>query len=185
MSEHTDQAALFEWAARNRGAYPELDLLFAIPNGAKLPYTQDQNGRRVSRQGNILKEEGLKSGVPDLFLPVARLTYHGFFIELKSGKNTTSANQDNWIEALRRQGYRVEVFYDWELAAKALHEYLSQVENCCVWKEVDPDASYWEGGCGGSFCFIDGGPSENGIHFCPRCGKKLVVAVDVLKGGEE
>ena len=36
MSEYHDQAALFEWAALQACAYPELGLMFATLNGAKL-----------------------------------------------------------------------------------------------------------------------------------------------------
>jgi len=32
MSEHTEQVALFDWARLFGGRYPELALLFAIPN---------------------------------------------------------------------------------------------------------------------------------------------------------
>ena len=35
--------------------------------------------------------------------------------------------------------------------------------------------------CGAALEFTDGGPVENDVHFCPNCGKKLVIAE---KGGE-
>ena len=50
--EHREQAALFEWARYAGGRYPELALLFAVPNG----------GRRDAVTGARLKSEGVKAG---------------------------------------------------------------------------------------------------------------------------
>lgn len=61
-TEAEEQATLFSWAAMKRGKYPELDLLFHIPNG----------GSRGKAEAARFKAEGVKPGVPDLFLPVAR-----------------------------------------------------------------------------------------------------------------
>ena len=65
--EAEEQAALFRWALLSRGRIPELDLLFHIPNG----------GSRHPREAANLKRQGVKAGVPDLFLPIARGKYHG------------------------------------------------------------------------------------------------------------
>ncbi len=124
MSEHNEQAALFQWAKYNTAQFPELDLLFAIPNGAGLTHHARANGKRFSPEAAKLKAEGLQAGVPDICMPVARGPFHGLYIELKYGKNTTSPQQNKWIEALRAQGYRVAVLYGWEAAAKMLIDYL-------------------------------------------------------------
>jgi hypothetical protein len=63
-TEHTEQKALFVLARMHIPRIPELELLHAIPNGAKLPYTFNAKGQRVSKQGRILIEEGLRAGVP-------------------------------------------------------------------------------------------------------------------------
>src|SRR5262245_46077094 len=83
-SEHVEQVALFKWAARNQGREPLLCLLFAIPNG----------GKRDKVTAARLKAEGVKAGVPDICLPVARMGYYGFWIEMKVGKNKTTDDQD-------------------------------------------------------------------------------------------
>ena len=31
----------------------------------------------------------------------------------------------------------------------------------------------WDTCCGEVYCFIDGGPSENRMRFCPFCGKPI------------
>ena len=78
-TEHTDQARLFRWMA----TVPALALAFAIPNGAKLPWTKNAKGQRYSAEAIRLKQEGLKSGVPDICIPVMRGGYGAMFLELK------------------------------------------------------------------------------------------------------
>lgn len=72
-----------------------------------------------------MKAEGIKSGVPDICLPVPRSGYHGLYIELKRlrGNNTTK-NQNEWIIKLEGQGYRVTVCRGWEEASQIIMEYL-------------------------------------------------------------
>ena len=54
-------------------------------------------GKRDAKTATILKRQGVKAGVPDLHLPVARGGYHGLYIELKVGDNTTTKKQKDWI----------------------------------------------------------------------------------------
>ena len=44
-----------------------------------------------------------------------------------------------------------------------------------VWCDWTYDENYdtWETTCGHAHCFMDGGPNENHMKFCPYCGKKL------------
>lgn len=86
MSEHDEQVKLFQWAAHRLGVYPELALMFAIPNA----------GERRGSQGGWMVAEGLKRGVPDVCLPVARGGYHGLFLELKHGRNKATVEQLYW-----------------------------------------------------------------------------------------
>ena len=112
--EAAEQEALFRWAAFIRGRFPEIDLLYHIPNG----------GSRNRIEAANLKRQGVKAGVPDLCLPVARAHWHGLYIEMKAGKNTTTEKQDGWISDLRAQGYAAEVCYGWERAAEVITKYL-------------------------------------------------------------
>ena len=116
MSEHTEQAALFEWAAWNTPKAFELALLFAIPNG----------GKRDKVTAARLQSEGVRAGVPDVFLPVARMGYHGFWVEMKHGKNKTTTEQDVWLTALKAEGYAVDVSYGWQEAAHKIVRYLGR-----------------------------------------------------------
>lgn len=117
--EAAEQEVLFSWAAYNMGRYPELELLHHIPNG----------GSRNKAEAANLKRQGVKSGVPDICLPVARGGYHGLYIEMKAGKNTTTENQKNWLTLLRLQKYAATVCYSWEEAAQTLEKYLEAKEN--------------------------------------------------------
>jgi len=123
--ESQEQQALMQWAKLQEGKYPELQLLHAIPNG----------GKRNVVTATILKKEGVKSGVPDLFLPVARTNYvsyeysevyHGLYIEMKAPKGVVSQNQLWWISKLREQGYKVAVCYGFEQAKRVIEEYLGK-----------------------------------------------------------
>lgn len=46
--------------------------------------------------------------------------------------------------------------------------------HACRW-EADEDGNWWSS-CGEGFTFIDGGPVENRLRFCPYCGKRLECA---------
>lgn len=115
-SESIEQINLFRWAVLNEAAHPELMLLHHIPNG----------GKRDKKTAARLKMEGVKAGVPDICLPVSRGKFHGLYIELKTGANKTTDNQEAWLEALTKQGYLAAVCYGWEEAAKAIETYLKE-----------------------------------------------------------
>ena len=115
-SEAEEQEALFRWAEWAQAQHPELKLLFHVPNG----------GRRDKVTAARLKTQGVKPGVPDLFLPVARHGKHGLWIELKIRGGRTSMSQCEWIGDLREQGYDVFVCYGWEDAKGVLEAYLEE-----------------------------------------------------------
>jgi hypothetical protein len=168
QTEHSHQRALFAWsnmaarygfdAAWDEQSYtvqghaqmlrvsnepgdamyvvPELLWLFAIPNG----------GFRDKITAGKLRAEGVKRGVPDVFLPVPAIVrnpvqpmhrlepmtvpYCGLFVEMKRPKTanqrqgSTSDDQDEWIGYLRGAGYAVAVAFDWREAAKQIQSYI-------------------------------------------------------------
>jgi hypothetical protein len=114
-SESVEQICLFRWAMYEECKYPELALLYHIPNG----------GKRNITTAKRLKAEGVKSGVPDIHLPVPRNGFHGLYIELKKQKGScTTEKQDDWIEALNAHGYLAVVCKGWEEASKKIIQYL-------------------------------------------------------------
>lgn len=115
-TESAEQQLLFQWARMQNGKYPELTLLYHIPN----------EGKRSHKTGARMKAEGLKSGVPDICLPVARGGHHGLYIELKRVKNSrVTVAQMAWIEALTRQGYVAAVCRGADEAIELITRYLS------------------------------------------------------------
>ena len=73
-----------------------------------------------------MKAEGLKAGVPDLCLPVARQGYHGLYIEMKYGRNKPTAKQKWWLEKLAEQGYKTIVCWGADEAIAVLEDYLER-----------------------------------------------------------
>lgn len=125
VTEHDLQVSLIARCNEQAHRTPEMRLLFAIPNGAKLPYTVDANGERYSKQGAYLRAEGLKAGVPDLFLPVARGRWHGLFIEMKRPGNKPSDVQTEWLHALAAEGYACVVCFSDDDAYVTIVAYLA------------------------------------------------------------
>jgi len=90
-------------------AYPKLaPLCFAIPNGHK----------RSKITAAILKREGVRAGVADLFFAKAKyldinnskwLDKHGLFIEMKVGKGKQTDAQLAFEKAVTEQGYAYRV----------------------------------------------------------------------------
>lgn len=121
LTEAQHQANVIKWSQQPsvRSKWPELALLHHIPNG----------GTRDAIEGRHLKQQGVKPGVPDLHLPVARGLYHSLYIEMKTEKGRTSDAQEWWIEFLIAQGNLVEVCHGWQSAVRVLEWYLS-LEGC-------------------------------------------------------
>ena len=112
--EHNEQVELFRWAGLAMRRYPELALMFAVPNG----------GRRDKVTGARLKAEGVKAGVPDVWLPVARCGFHGLVIELKAGSGRPSPAQKAWLKALEKQGWLAVMCVGAAAAQRVLWQYL-------------------------------------------------------------
>lgn len=121
QSEDAHQTALFTWAALNEKNYPDLRKLYAVPNG----------GHRNKAVAGKLKAQGVRAGVLDIGLDVARHGYHGLRIEMKRPKTPTqtagvlSDAQEKRIDDLRADGYFVIVCYTWEEASATLVDYLT------------------------------------------------------------
>ena len=113
-TEHAEQVTLVQWFD---AAYPQYaGRLFAIPNG----------GWRAKAQALKLQLEGVRAGVPDLFLPVATGGKHGLFIEMKRSKGgTVSPEQKDWLAHLKQQGYRAEVCKGFEAAKAVIQDYFA------------------------------------------------------------
>jgi hypothetical protein len=94
--EGLEQSALM---AELRARMPEVaDLIFHVPNG----------GHRVKAVAAKLKAQGVKAGIPDLVLPMARGGFFGLYIEFKAtppNDAAISSSQHERIRKLNAQGY--------------------------------------------------------------------------------
>lgn len=149
-TEHAHQRALFAWIALARlhgldaadrwaetGVYPPppeapalpyLALAYAIPNG----------GKRDQITAGKLKAEGVKSGAPDICIPVpfcvnGAAVRCGLYIEMKKpalkpkkpgAKGGRSDEQIEFAAGLTQMWYAVVTCYSWREAADALKNYL-------------------------------------------------------------
>lgn len=113
-SEHEIQASFFDLLALHPSLYV-LRFFHAIPNGSARHYVV----------GKKLKEEGVKAGVLDTHLPVARGNYHSLWIEFKRPGETLSDKQKIWSQFLKDEGNCVEVCTSAEAAWTVTRHYLS------------------------------------------------------------
>ena len=112
--EEAHQTALTNWARMMRTQYPALTLYHHIPNG----------GLRDKRTAARLIGQGVHSGVPDVFVPAARGGYHGIYVELKTGANSPTPNQNEFMSGAMAEGYYCAVCYGWPCAAAVIEDYL-------------------------------------------------------------
>ena len=135
MTEHDLQVQCVKWFHL---LFPEYRKLFwATPNG----------GHRSKAAAGKMKAEGQMPGVPDLQLMVPKFLaviekvhggdyrrlipeHHGLFIEMKMPGNYATKIQKQVHEALRIQGYHVEVCKSLEEFAKTVCKYLGCYCTC-------------------------------------------------------
>ena len=101
---------------------PETRWIHAVPNGGD---------RGSSFAGMKMKATGVKRGVHDIFIPVARLTFHGCYLEFKVPKKRghkdggMSPEQVEFATFILAQGYTYVVVYGWEEALRISLKYLN------------------------------------------------------------
>lgn len=113
-SEHQIQAAFFKWVRLAEKNNPVLRLMFAVPNA----------GKRGYKTAAMMLAEGLRSGVPDMLLPVARNGFTGLAIEFKKPGGKLSENQKEFIDMLTNEGWLVVLMTDTEAAIRTVKDYL-------------------------------------------------------------
>lgn len=113
-TEHQEQCAVIAWCDQ----HPVAKHIFAIPNGAN----------KSPASAAKFKREGLRKGVPDLFLPVASRGFHGLFIEMKRVEGSRATmEQVEWATRLTVFGYDYQLCYGADEAIEAIGRYLSSL----------------------------------------------------------
>lgn len=122
--EEQMQRDLFTWIRSEQGYAPELRWVMHVPNG----------GHRHPAVAGKMKAQGVRRGVPDVWVPVSKMDDHGnvfagLIVELKVGRNQCTMQQRDWLGHMERNGWQVYVIYDdWRLAANEIARYLSYDE---------------------------------------------------------
>lgn len=98
-----------------RERWPELAMLYHVKN--------ETTGGAAEVAAD--KAMGVKKGVPDLCLPVARGGYHGLYIEMKTPSGRASDAQRWWVDRLTACGYYAAVCHGYDAAVDILSWYLS------------------------------------------------------------
>ncbi|HEX4843173.1 MAG TPA: VRR-NUC domain-containing protein [Limnobacter sp.] len=124
--EHDMQVRFFQWAQVQAKTVPDLDKLYAIPNG----------GHRHNAVAAKLRAEGVKKGIPDVKLPVPRGGFVGLAIEFKAGENVPSKEQREKITQLQRDGWCVTVCWCEEAAKRVVMGYLGMCR--LQWEGSEP-----------------------------------------------
>ncbi|MBU9200408.1 VRR-NUC domain-containing protein [Burkholderia multivorans] len=116
-AEGEEQAELID---KFREQFPDVGpLLIHIPNGGF---------RKNAFEGWRLKKQGVRAGVSDLLLPVARGGFFGLWIEFKAAPPNdapVSESQEEWVRLMQSQGYSAHVCLGAEAAMKVLTSYLA------------------------------------------------------------
>lgn len=113
--ESSHQAALFRWLSFWDESVRAVT--FHIPNG----------GTRNAIEAKSLKGQGVTAGIPDIYMAISNLHFHGLFIEMKSKAGKVTDLQKKMHERLISNGYCVLVCYDWFKAKESIIEYLKPI----------------------------------------------------------
>lgn len=117
-TEHSIQVAFFCWL--NTVKIQGTEWVHAIPNG----------GARSAASAGRLKAEGVKTGVMDVHIPLARKGFHGMYLEFKRPEHKKHKNggmtdeQVDFGTFMHHEGFKLKLVYTWREAAQALCDYL-------------------------------------------------------------
>ncbi len=116
--EHEIQATFFDYVtAKSQNSWKYANI-FAVPNGS---YKSHQQAAKYKR-------EGLRSGVPDVFVAVPNFSREvcGAFIEFKREGGKPTDNQLSWHRSLTKAGYLVKIFDNVNDAIHFIDQYIRE-----------------------------------------------------------
>ncbi len=117
MTEHQIQSEYFKILAWNESKFPDLKYIFAIPNG----------GKRSIGVAVKMKREGVRRGVPDIFIPIPKMDnllciISGKWLETKTDIGKQSKEQKEYQKFLLDKGYNYAL-------CRSVNELLDETEN--------------------------------------------------------
>lgn len=115
-TEDEEQKTVISWCRLNETKWPELGLIYHVPN----------EGKRSKATAAAEKAMGLRAGVSDLCLPVAKSGFHGMYIELKALDGKVLKEQKAFLAAVIEQGYFGCVCWGAEDAIEVISRYMRE-----------------------------------------------------------
>ena len=116
MKEDSELIKFFNWVRLNEKFDSRFCAIYHIANE-----------RRTSmHSGKILKQKGVRSGVPDVCVPIPSGMYPGLYIEFKVRPNVLSDTQKAFIKTLLNLGFLVVVAWSADEAIQIVTEYLAE-----------------------------------------------------------
>jgi len=118
--EHFEQVTFFNEIKKLGQTDYRYELIFAIPN----------SGSRSYGALSYYRAEGLRKGIPDIFVAYPSGRFHGCFIEMKrvGGKYTDlSQSQVDWLAKLAFAGYKTMVGFGSLNALEQLKTYFGEL----------------------------------------------------------
>jgi hypothetical protein len=116
--ESSEQIKIFEWIKQNEEAYPVLKTIFHTPNS----FFGTNFGIVM-----WLKKLGMRKGVYDIIVPIAKNGYSSLWIEMKKEKGKLTSEQKMFSELINTYSdspTKFEVFYDADSCILSIKEYL-------------------------------------------------------------
>lgn len=118
---------LLAWGQNHGKCVPELEWLHSIPNG----------GLRDARTAALIKAEGAKKGIADVFLPVMRygdvvtggerMIFGGLYIEMKKPTGGVQSEEQKAFQGYcESHGYGYQLCKHWREAATVIQSYIEQ-----------------------------------------------------------
>lgn len=81
-------------------------------------------GKRTRYTGSLLKQMGMRTGFPDLCVPVPKGKFHGFYIEMKSLSGKATEDQKRWLKTLKNNGYATAICNGADEAINKIEKYM-------------------------------------------------------------
>lgn len=112
--EDAELVKFFDWVKWHENHDPRLKTIFHVANE-----------RRTSPQAGLrLKQKGVRTGIPDICVPIPRKGFHALYIELKIKPNKLTESQETMLKLLYDLGHCARVAWSGDEAIDILKSYL-------------------------------------------------------------
>lgn len=114
-TEHQIQSAFFRHVFGKQAEDKRYKMIHAVPNG----------GLRSARTGAIMKREGVRKGIFDVYVMIPEKGFAGLVIETKKKGESLTPQQEEYLELYKEFGYLTAVCDNLRDMIDTLEEYLN------------------------------------------------------------